>query len=261
MKINLSGKRALVGGASKGIGAAVARELAGAGASVTLIARDKETLKSIVDTLPGGAERGHGYIAADLYDLEDYKEKIHRYNESYPTDILFNNTPGPKPGSALEMQLEDFQKAYSLLFESVCFTTMTLLPGMQERGYGRIINATSVTVREPKRELVLSNTIRASIITWAKSLAEEVGAQGITVNNLLTGYFRTDRLLEVSRKKAEIYNLTEEEVLQNLGKENALKRIGSPEEFAYLVTFLASPLAGYITGTSIPVDGGYLRSI
>lgn len=261
MEISLKGKHALVGGSSKGIGEGIARELAASGATVTVMARSEDKLRKLAAQLDTAAGQQHRYIAIDMEDLEHYKETITTYLKKYPADILVNNTPGPPPGYISDLEEGDYAKAFDLLFRTICFTTQQAVAHMKQQGYGRIINVTSVTIREPKPELVLSNTIRASIITWSKSLAQELGPFAITVNNILTGYFDTERLEEVNRKKAEHSGKSMAQLEREMAAQNALKRIGKTEEYGYLVAFLASDKAAYLTGTSIPLDGGYLRSV
>lgn len=261
ISIDLKGKRALIGGGSQGLGAAIAKSFAHAGAEVVLLARSEKKLQSITKSLPAASGIRHSYLALDMTESEALKDEIANLLKSKPIDILVNNTGGPPPGTVLEVESNDYKKAYTLLFEPVELMTSLVLPGMKERGYGRIINCTSVTVKEPKPELVLSNTLRAMIITWAKSLSTAVGPFGITVNNLLTGYFETERLVEVAAKKASLEVISTGSIMEVMAAQTALHRIGKPAEFANVAVFLASPLASYITGASIPVDGGYLRSV
>jgi 3-oxoacyl-[acyl-carrier protein] reductase len=172
-----------------------------------------------------------------------------------------NNTNGPKGGGVLEKSTYDYQEAFDLLFKTTQFTTSLALEYMQKQGFGRIINATSISVKEPLNHLALSNTIRAAITTWAKTLANGVADKGITVNNILTGIFDTERIKELNKLQAESRNCTPNEVLKELEQSIPMKRIGKPEEFAYLVTFLASEYASYITGTNITIDGGLIKSL
>lgn len=261
MEISLQGKHALVGGSSKGIGEGIARELAGCGATVTLMGRSQDKLEQLAAELERPCEQDHRFIVTDMEDLKSFKETIRNYLQEYPADILVNNTPGPPPGYVAELEDEDYAKAFDLLFRTISYTTSVASEHMKANKFGRIINVTSVTVKEPKPELVLSNTIRAAIITWSKSLAQDLGPYRITVNNILTGYFDTERLEEVNRKKAERTGKSMDELEKEMAGQNALKRIGRTEEYGYLVSFLASDKAAYLTGTSIPLDGGYLRSV
>jgi len=261
MQINLKGKRALVGGSSRGIGLAIAHQLAVSGASVTLMARSEEKLAAITAALPSDTpEQRHQYLVVDFTDFGAYKKKISAYFKNNSVDILINNTQGPKAGSSLEKEVEDYQEAFDVLFKSVVLTTQLALPHMQRQGWGRVINVASVSVKEPLSYLVLSNTIRAAVATWAKSLATEVAAHHITVNTILTGYFDTERLSELNEKKAEQLGIPISEVMQHMIGQVPVKRLGKPPEYAYLVTFLSSDQAAYITGTNIPIDGGLLKS-
>lgn len=261
MQVSLSGKKALIGGSSGGIGKAIAVQLAKSGASVTLMARNEDKLSAIVNALPSDTSQEHNYLLVDFTDFGAYKKIISSYFENNSIDILVNNTQGPAAGGAMEKGIEDYQEAFDLLFKSVVFTTELALKSMIAKKWGRIINVASVSVKEPLSYLVLSNTIRAAVVTWAKSLSIDVGASGITVNSILTGYFNTDRITQLNAKKAEKLGVSEEELLQTMEESTAVKRIGDPKEYGYLVAFLASQQASFITGTNIPIDGGYLRSL
>jgi 3-oxoacyl-[acyl-carrier protein] reductase len=262
MEISLLGKRALVGGSSRGIGLAIAKQLAASGASVTVMARNASTLKKIIDELPvTNKEQRHQFLVVDFTDFEGYKETLTAYFEKRSVDILINNTQGPEAGTSLEKKVSDYQKAFDVLFKSVVFTTQLALDNMKKQQWGRIINVASVSVKEPLSYLVLSNTIRAAVVTWAKSLATEIAPYRITVNNILTGYFDTERLTELNEKKAEQLGIPSTEVRAHMISQVPMQRIGDPKEYGFLVTFLASELSGYITGASIPIDGGLLKSL
>ncbi|MGB3151100.1 MAG: SDR family oxidoreductase [Maribacter sp.] len=261
MKIDLKGKKALVGGSSSGIGKAIAQQLAGSGASVTLMSRSEDKLKKIVLELPVSKGQKHQYLVVDFTDFKNYQTIIRNYFKLNSVDILVNNTQGPLAGSALDKKVSDYQEAFDLLFKTVVFTTELALPQMQKNKWGRIINVASVSVKEPLSYLALSNAIRAAVTTWAKSLATDVGADKITINNILTGYFDTDRIAQLNAKKAKQLNIPESEVRKEMESRVPLKRIGDPEEYGFLVAFLASEKAAYITGTNIPIDGGLLKSL
>lgn len=261
MEISLIGKKALVGGASGGIGKAIAIQLAESGASVTLMARNKEKLKITLQSLTISKGQSHQYLVVDFSDYEEYKKIISAYFESNSVDILVNNTQGPAAGNTLEKQVNDYQVAFDLLFKTVVYTTELALPNMMQNRWGRIINVASVSVKEPLSYLALSNSIRASLVTWAKSLATDVGDKQITVNSILTGYFDTARIAQLNSKKAEQLGVSEDDVLADMKSKVPLKRIGDPKEYGYLVSFLASDKAAYITGTQIPIDGGLLKSL
>ncbi|TRZ42722.1 SDR family oxidoreductase [Robertkochia solimangrovi] len=261
MNISLVGKHALVGGSSRGIGRAIAEELAACGASVTLMARNREKLMEIVSKLPTNQGQKHEYLVADITHFGTFKNIIQAHIKEFPVDILVNNTPGPAPGFVLEKNEDDFAEAFDLLFKTICHITLEAVPYMRKKGFGRIINVTSVTVKEPKPELVLSNSIRSAIVSWAKSLSQELASDGITVNNILTGYFDTERLDEVNNKKSERSGKSIEDLKKEMAESVPMGRIGDPKEFGYLCAFLASDKAAYINGASIPIDGGILRSV
>jgi len=261
MKISLLGKKALVGGSSGGIGKAIAQQLAESGASITLMSRSEEKLKNIVSNLPKNQGQAHNYVVVDFSNFEKYKKIISTYFNSNSVDILVNNTQGPSAGSALEKNVADYQEAFDLLFKTVVFTTELALKQMQKNQWGRIINVASVSVKEPLSYLALSNSIRAAVVTWAKSLATDIGQYNITVNSILTGYFDTERISQLNQKKAEQMGIPQTEVRAEMESKVPVKRIGDPKEYGYLAAFLASNKAAYITGTQIPIDGGLLKSL
>nr|WP_299385695.1 SDR family oxidoreductase [Allomuricauda sp.] len=261
MNISLVGKNALVGGSSKGIGEAIARQLAECGASVTLMARNESQMKTIVGELDANHGQKHDYLVVDFSNFEGFSTVIANYFEHRSIDILVNNTQGPEAGGALEKKVSDYQRAFDLLFKSAVLVTEHALPNMQANQWGRIINVTSVSVKEPLAYLALSNSIRAAVVTWGKSLAIDVAQNGITVNNVLTGYFDTDRIAQLNAKKAEKMGISPEEVRAAMEEQVPAKRIGDPKEYGFLAAFLASDQAAYITGTNIPIDGGLLKSL
>ena len=258
MKIDLTGKKALVGGSSKGIGLGIATELANSGASVCLMARNESRLKEIVNQLPD--TNNHSYLVVDFSKFEDFKIKIEEYVKNNQVDILINNTQGPPAGNSLSKNIDSYQEAFDLLFKSVVHTTSLVIPGMQKNKWGRIINVTSVSVKEPLNYLVLSNSIRSAVVAWAKSLSVDLGPDGITVNSILTGYFDTERIKELNKEKSKSLNISEAEVLDKMKSLVPTSRLGRPEEYGYLVSFLSSDNAAYINGASIPIDGGLLKS-
>jgi 3-oxoacyl-[acyl-carrier protein] reductase len=258
MKIDLAGKNALVGGSSKGIGLGIASQLAESGASVCLMARNKSKLEEIINQLPNS--ENHSYLIVDFSNFEEYKIKIEAYLENNQVDILVNNTQGPPAGNSLSKDIDSYQEAFDLLFKSIVYTTSLIVPKMQKNKWGRIINVTSVSVKEPLNYLVLSNSIRSAVVAWAKSLSVDVGKDGVTVNSVLTGYFDTERIKELNKEKSKSLNISEEEVLKKMKSLVPINRLGKTEEYGYLVSFLSSDKASYINGASIPIDGGLLRS-
>jgi 3-oxoacyl-[acyl-carrier protein] reductase len=225
------------------------------------MARNEAKLKGVLAELSTASGQKHNYLVADFSDFGKFKIIISSFFKANTVDILVNNTNGPEAGTILEKDYSHYQDAFELLFQTVSFTTMLALPGMQIKHSGRIINLSSFTVREPLQNLVLSNSIRSALISWSKTLATEVAKNNITVNNILTGYFDTERLNGIMSAQAKNKNIDLAEVKNNMMNEIPMKRLGKPEEFAYLVAFLASCFADYITGTNIPIDGGLLKSI
>jgi len=261
MNIDLNSKKALVGAATQGIGAGIAAELAKCGASVTVMARNEEKLKSFVASLPIiNSDQKHQYLVADFSDFEKYKAIITQYFQNNSVDILVNNTNGPEPGIALDKVVDDYQKAFDLVFKVVCETTTLALPYMIRQKHGRIINVSSLSVKEPINNLVLSNSIRSATAAWAKTLANEVAQYNVTVNNILTGYFDTDRIKKLIAHEAEQSNVSPEEIKKGRESKIPMKRLGKIEEYGHLAAFLASDYASYLTGTSIPLDGGLNNS-
>tara|TARA_B110000008_G_scaffold53589_1_gene52933 strand:- start:565 stop:1350 length:786 start_codon:yes stop_codon:yes gene_type:complete len=261
MNISLKSKKALVGGSSKGLGNAVAYQLAMSGASVTLVSSNKDRLIKTVDDLRNKTGINHDYLVVDYNNFEDYKKIIKKYLDTNPIDILINNTQGPKGGDVMNVSIEDYQKSFDLLFKSVVFTTMLAIENMKKNKWGRIINMASMSVKEPLSYLALSNSIRSAVTTWGKTLSNDLGVYNITVNNILTGYFDTERINQLNLDKAKKLNIDVEEVYNTMKELVPLKRIGDPKEFSYLVTFLASDNAAYINGANIPIDGGLIKSL
>ena len=261
MKISLKSKRALVGASSKGLGNAVAKQLAHSGATVTLLSSNEERLINTVNRLKEETGLNHDYLVVDYNNFEEYQKKIKEYLLVNPIDILINNTQGPKGGDVMNVSIEDYQKSFDLLFKSVVFTTMIALKNMKKNKWGRIINMASVSVKEPLSYLALSNSIRSAVTTWGKTLSNDIGAYNITVNNILTGYFNTERINELNSDKAKKLNIDIEKVYDAMKDLVPLKRIGEPKEIAYLLTFLASENSAYINGANIPIDGGLIKSL
>ena len=260
MEVSLNGKKALVGGSLKAIGLAVAKQLAASGASVCLMARDESKMKEIIKNLPSEKGQAHCFLQVDFSDFSSFKLKLEVFFKENKIDILINNTQGPPSGNSLSKSIQDYQTSFDLLFKNIVHTTSLAMKNMKSQGWGRIINIASISVREPLNYLVLSNTIRAAVVTWGKSLSYDVAQYGITVNSILTGYFDTERIAQLNSAKAKSMNISESQVLSAMKEMVPLNRLGKPEEYGYLVSFLASNKAAYITGTSIPIDGGLLKS-
>lgn len=257
MNIDLTGKNAIVCGATKGIGNATATLLAQLGANVTMISRNESTLSRIVRDLDNSKGQVHDYIAADFNKPDDLREKIQqKVNEPKTFHILVNNTGGPPAGLAIEAELHEYTTAFTnhLLCNQVL--AQAVVDGMRGSGYGRIINVISTSVKAPLKGLGVSNTIRAAVGNWAKTLSFELAPFGITVNNVLPGATGTDRLKQIIESKAAKQNHSIEEVSKEMTNEIPMARFATPQEIAYAIAFLASEYAAYITGINVPVDGG-----
>lgn len=261
MKISLKGKNALVGGSTSGIGKAIALQLAACGANVTLVARNENKLKETLSLLDTSESQQHNYLVTDYLAKEDYAMHITQYFKNDSVDILVNNTQGPNPGTVTQKSEDDYQQAFNLLFQNAVLTTQLALENMRANGFGRIINVSSMTVKEPQNNLVLSNTMRSALVSWYKSLSNEVAKDNITVNTVLTGYFETERLTTLMHEQAEREGLPFEKVRENRINSVPMQRLGDPKEYGYLAAFLASEYASFLTGASIPLDGGIAKSL
>ena len=262
MQLNLNGKNALVCGSSQGIGKAIALELATLGATVTLFARDIRKLEGVLAELDRSSGQKHELLIADFNQPENVKEVIDAFAREQPrVHILVNNSGGPPPGRVIDATVEAFQVAFARHILSNQHIVKALVPGMKEENYGRIINIVSTSVKVPIPGLGVSNTIRGAVASWAKTLSAELAPYGITVNNILPGYTNTSRLKDLIENMAKERNVPVKEIEQSFIKDIPAGRFADPHETAALAVFLASPLAGYITGTSIRVDGGSTPSI
>ena len=247
-------------GASAGIGAASARALAALGARVTLVARNAEKLTAILQSLENQQE-GHDFLVADFSDPENLKAALAELPKDRPYHILINNTGGPKGGPIYSANTEEFTKAFAQHLVNNQILSQTLVPGMQAEGYGRIINIISTSVKQPIDGLGVSNTIRGAVANWAKTLANELGPHGITVNNVLPGFTATDRLADIIKNASKRLNKTEEQAADFMRQLVPTRRFAEPAEVANAVAFLASPAASYINGINLPVDGGRTKSL
>lgn len=261
MDLNLSGKNALVCGGSAGIGLASACELASLGANVTLLGRNAEKLKNCLPLLNISQHQKHNYLVADLSDPAAVKETLGLQIKDSGFHILINNTGGPPPGQAIDTDFSDFLMVFKMHLGSAQTITQLVVPEMKKSGYGRIINIISTSVKIPIAGLGVSNTIRGAMASWAKTISLELGPFGITVNNVLPGSTMTGRLDSLIRNKAEKSGKSYEKIKEEMMAEVPLRRISEPSEVAAMVAFLASPAASYVSGTSIPVDGGRTGSI
>lgn len=261
MNISLSGKNAVICGSTQGIGLAIANELALLGADCILMARNKEALKSAVAELNIEQGQQHQYLVADFSKPEEVRAAIESFVKNSTAHILINNTGGPKPGLIAEEDEQKFIDAFKQHVVCNQVLAKAVIPGMKSAGYGRIINIISTSVRIPINNLGVSNTIRAAVAAWGKTLSNEVGQFNITVNNLLTGYTNTNRLESVIAINAAKRGVNAEEIANEMKEKIPLKRFGEPAEIAAVAAFLASPAASFVNGISIPVDGGGTGSI
>lgn len=253
MNIDLRGKNALVCGSSQGIGKAAAIALAELGANVTLLARNADTLEQVKDELGTEANQHHQILLADFSVSDQVKAVVSQHKNFH---ILVNNTGGPPGGMAKDAGLEEFSTAFNNHLLNNQILVQAVIPFMQEERYGRIINIISTSVKIPIRGLGVSNTIRGAVASWAKTLANELGSYGITVNNVLPGATSTSRLDSIIEVKSKKQGITVQEVEQQLREEIPAARFADPSEVASAVGFLASPAAAYINGINLPVDGG-----
>jgi 3-oxoacyl-[acyl-carrier protein] reductase len=257
MDISLLGRHALVTGASQGIGRAVATELAALGAGVTLLARDRAKLEETAAHLDRSKGQVHRVLPVDMSDTAALDAAVQAHVRTHgPVQILVNNTGGPPPGLAHEAEIAAFEQAFRLHLLAYQTLVRAVVPGMKEHRDGRIINVISTSVKVPLANLGVSNTIRGAVAQWSKTLANELGLFGITVNNVLPGATETERLAAIIRNKAAKSGVSEAEAAHEMMVEVPLRRFAKPAEIASAVAFLAGPSAAYINGINLPVDGG-----
>ena len=261
MNISLIGKNALVCGSSRGIGQASAIVLSQQGANVTLAARSEDKLKETLTQLDTSNGQEHDYIIVDFSDQEDLRNQIQSLTSKKNINILVNNTGGPPGGPIVEAKTEAFLDAYNKHLVCNHILATAVIDGMEKSGYGRIINIISTSVKAPLNGLGVSNTTRGAVASWAKTMANELGSKGITVNNVLPGFTSTDRLEEIIQNKTRKTGSSYEVVTDAMKSTVPLNRFASPAEVANAVGFLASPAASYITGINLPVDGGRTKSL
>ena len=261
MDLGLRDRVAIVAAGSKGLGRAIAGTLAAEGASVVICARGRDQLDNACREITAAGGRCHGVVAdvsvpGDILNVAAEAERV--YNR---VDILVTNSGGPKSGRFETLTPDDWDAASRVLLTSAVGFARAVLPGMRARRWGRILNVASIAAKQPVDGLMLSNSLRAAVVAFARTLANEVAAEGVTVNNLLPGYTRTERVVDLSAQMAAAGNTTPADVLARWEAEIPMKRLGEPREFAALAAFLASEQAAYITGQSIAVDGGWIKGI
>ena len=260
LKVDINQYTALVCGASDGIGKAIAKELASQGARVILLARRQEELDKLLGELPAHPKK-HRAVSVDLSQTEELKSKIFDLVKTESIEIVINNAGGPPSGPLLDAEVDVFEKAFRTHIVAAHTLAKLVVPGMKQKKYGRFINIISTSVKTPLANLGVSNTIRGAMASWAKSLANEVGGFGITVNNVLPGYTKTARLDQLMKATGERMKIAPEQVEKNWLSTIPAGRFGQSEELAEAVAFLASPAASYISGINLPVDGGRTPSL
>ncbi len=253
----LSNKRALVCGASQGIGRACAHAIARLGASVTVVARDEPALKEVASQLDTAEGQAHGHLVADFTDAAAVKNRVRSdIDANGPFHVLINNTGGPPSGALMDATTDDLTAGLSKHVLAYQLLVQTIVPGMRNAGYGRIINIISTSVLLPIQGLGVSNTTRGAVANWGRTLAGELAPFGITVNNVLPGFTATARLTSLLQKKANKLGRTLEEIEDEAKAAIPMHRFATPDEMGHVVAFLASPEASYLTGVNLPIDGG-----
>jgi 3-oxoacyl-[acyl-carrier protein] reductase len=260
--LGLSDKVALVAASSRGLGYAIAHELAAEGASIVICARNEGRLSEAAREIASATGARVVSVAADVARPADVSNLVGRALEAFGrVDVLVTNSGGPPPGTFESTSLEAWRAAVDILLTSAVELTRAVLPRMKERRFGRILNVTSITVKQPIDNLILSNALRAAVTGMARTLANEVASFGITVNNLLPGYTRTERLSELATATASRTGGAPADFYARLEREIPARRLGEPRELAALCAFLASERASYVTGQSIAVDGGWIKGL
>jgi 3-oxoacyl-[acyl-carrier protein] reductase len=263
MNLDLTGKNAIVCGSTQGIGKAIAVELAMLGANIILVARNEQKLAAVKSELDTSKGQDHNYIIADFSTPPQLKLHVENFIDfnNLEVNILINNTGGPAGGLIEDAKTDEFIDTFSNHLICNHILMQAVVPGMKTSGYGRIINIISTSVKQPLNGLGVSNTIRGAVASWAKTLANELGEFGITVNNVLPGATDTVRLKSIIETKANKTGGDVDAIKQGMADQVPMKRIAQPEEIANAVAFLASPAASYINGINVPVDGGRTKSL
>ena len=261
MDLDLTGKHALVCGGSEGIGRATALELAQLGANITLLARREEALRDAMASLPCKGNQRHAFVVADVAQTFELGQSVTALATHSPVHILINNTGGPPGGPAHAAEIGAYLDAFNKHLIANQVLLQAVLPGMRNAQWGRIVNVISTSVYEPIANLGVSNTIRGAVASWAKTLSKELGAEGITVNNVLPGYTRTQRLDQILADRSTATGKTQDEIAKGMLATVPAARFAEAHETASMIAFLCSPAAAYVNGQSIAVDGGRMQSI
>ena len=261
MDFGIRGRVALVAASSRGLGRATAEALAAEGADLVLCARGADALRETAEHIRRAAGVRVVDVAADVADPADVARVVQAAGALGPVDILVTNAGGPPAGPFESHSADAWREAVRVNLDSVVALTRAVLPGMKERRWGRIVNVTSIAVKQPVDGLILSNSVRAAVTGFARTLANEVAPFGITVNNVMPGYTRTARVDELARSNAERKHTAPEDEFALWERQIPMGRLGEPAEFGAMVAFLCSAQASYTTGASIPVDGGWIRGL
>jgi len=262
MNLDLKNKTALVCGSTQGIGKATAIQLANMGANLVLVARNESKLAEVINELPNNGNQNHRFIKADFNFPPELKLKVENWIAEFGNiDILINNTGGPAGGPANAAKSDEFIHAFNMHLICNHLLAQCVIPGMKENKFGRIINVISTSVKQPLNGLGVSNTIRGAVANWSKTLANELGAFNITVNNVLPGATNTGRLQEIIKNKAQKQQVSESKVAEAMTAQVPMQRFAEPNEVANGICFLASPAASYINGINLPVDGGRTKCL
>ncbi len=260
--MDLRGKTAMVCGSTQGIGKATAIQMAELGANIVLVARNEDKLKSVKSELSTAENQVHSYICADFSKPNALKTSIEKWiSDGGNCHILVNNTGGPKGGPIKDAEVSEFHDAFTQHLICNHILVQALYPIMKTNGYGRIINVISTSVKQPLPNLGVSNTIRAAVANWSKTLATELAPFNITVNNVLPGATNTIRLQSIAETKSAKTNESVASIFEEMAAESPMGRIAEPEETANVIAFLASPAASYVNGINVPVDGGRTKSL
>ncbi|HST26824.1 MAG TPA: SDR family NAD(P)-dependent oxidoreductase [Rudaea sp.] len=262
MNLDLRGKHALVCGGSQGIGRAAAIELAQLGADVTVLARSAQALQSVVAALPKTHPvQSHSCIVADANDHDGMRAALENLVQTRPVQILINNSGGPPGGPAHSAKVEDYVSTFRQHLGASQIALQAVLPGMRAAGFGRVVNVISTSVKEPIENLGVSNTVRAAVAAWAKTCSRELAPFGITVNNVLPGFTKTQRLTSLIAAKAKASGKSEDAIAQEMLAAVPAARFADAAELASVVAFLCTPAAAYVNGVSIAVDGGRTHAL
>ena len=259
MNLDLKNKNAIVCGSTQGIGEASAIELAKLGANITLMARNESKLSDVLSKLDKSMDQKHSFVCVDFSKTDKLKLAVASLQGSY--SILINNTGGPAAGPIVDADINAFENAFKMHLINNQILVQKVVEGMKKDGFGRIINIISTSVKAPIAGLGVSNTIRAAVANWSKTLSIELGSYGITVNNVLPGFTNTNRLKSIISNKAEKQGKTEQEIAAIMKSSVPAKRFGEANEVANAIAFLCTPAASYINGVNVPVDGGRTQSL